>query len=186
MTSLAWILAAAIGLGAGGFGFHFPGSYGDPEASLASGFFGLLIGGVNGVLLGTLLWAATRAPRRTGSRLVLAMGAAVGVTHALFDGSSWAVPYVVVVALSALAMGGAVRWVSGPGRRDGLVAGVAWAVGLLVAAGVERALGLPFSQTPIGWSTQHAIYGVVVGLLWGGATAYAGIPTRLRSGNAAP
>ncbi|HSG84960.1 MAG TPA: hypothetical protein VLA23_01375 [Candidatus Limnocylindrales bacterium] len=32
---------------------------------------------------------------------------------------------------------------------------------------------LPWEETPVGWATEHAVQGVIVGLVWGGATVLA-------------
>jgi len=78
-------------------------------------------------------------------------------------------------------------WLPGTGIRRALVARVVacfigWAGSLIVADAVTLALGMPWSETPVGWSMTHAVAGLVVGLVWGGATAAAGLPAMLQRG----
>ena len=173
--AIAWTAATVVGLAAGGFALHFPGSYGESSWSLVAGLFGVILGFANGALLGALQWVALRADRALGVRLVVAMGLAVGITHGLHDGSSTAAPYVVVALACGAAMAAIFRGLLG--ERDRLrlaVVGLGWAAGLVVALyGVAR-LGLPWSETPLGWGTAHAAQGIFVGVVWGVATTWVG------------
>jgi len=83
---LAWVASITLGLAAGGFAFHFPGSYGEPSWSISAGLVGLIMGAINGLLVGALGWVALRLSRPTGTLLVIAMAIIVGGTHALNDG----------------------------------------------------------------------------------------------------
>ena len=113
------------------------------------------------------------------------MGLGIGVTHAINDGAPNAVGVVGVASLSGLAMAAAYAW-SFRERRPVpiLVIGAAWAVGLLVADTLTNRMGLPWEDTPVGWSTDHAIQGLIVGIVWGIATAIIGVPERLRQPSA--
>lgn len=178
--SLAWILATVFGLSAGGFVLHFPGSYGEPAWSLGAGLFGLIIGFANGAVLGALQWLATGAGRRIGARLILAMGLGVGITHGLHDGSATTLSYPLLALVCGVAVAGVVAALVGERGRSAIaVGGLAWAGGLVLASYVGGWLGLPFEETPVGWSTDHAVDGIVVGLVWGAATAVGGLPDRL-------
>jgi hypothetical protein len=66
-------------------------------------------------------------------------------------------------------------------RRQAVLAGAGWAVGLVAATSASRWLGLPWEETPVGWSTDHAIQGVAVGFVWGTVTAAAGVVERLHN-----
>ncbi|HEX2754170.1 MAG TPA: hypothetical protein VHM48_01830 [Candidatus Limnocylindrales bacterium] len=71
--AIAWAAATVVGLAAGGFAFHFPGSVGarrDPSALV----FGTLLGGVSGLVAGllqaiALRGAVARGRWRTSSRV---------------------------------------------------------------------------------------------------------------------
>ena len=182
MDRVAWVAATIIGLALGGFILHFPGSFGgltgwDPVAVV----FGGLLGFANGVLVGLPQWAALRLPRGPGGRLLLAMGVGVGVTHALNDGAPFSLGLPIVAAASGLAMTAAMAGILHERRPVALAAHfVGWAGGLLLADQVTVILGLPASETPVGWATEHAVAGLVVGLSWGVLTAAVGLPEILR------
>lgn len=180
-AGLAWIVALTVGLLAGGFAFHFPGSYGEPTVSVGAAIFGFILGAVNGLLVGLLAWIALRLPRSAASRLLLALVLIVGATHALNDGSSTQVPFVVVQVLAGLAAAAVAAWALGLRRPSDLaVVGGAWAVGLVVAGWSGDVIGLPLTETPVGWAQDHAWDGLVTGLVWGAATAAVGLSERLR------
>jgi hypothetical protein len=182
VDNVAWIGAITLGLAAGGFVFHFPGSYGEPAWSAVAGLFGLLIGAINGVAVGALGWVALRLPRRTGGSLLVAMTLIVGSTHALNDGASRQVSFAVIQALAALLTAGVWAVVMGERRPATLaVVGGAWWLGLLLADRSGDLLGLPWTETPVGWSMDHAWDGVVTGVVWGTATAAIGVPATLRA-----
>ena len=187
IPGIAWVVATTIGLVAGGFVFHFPGSIGGQvDWSLSAGVFGLILGFMTGAAVGVLLWAFLLLPRRAGSRLVLAMGLAIGLNHALFDGSPFLVSHPLMAVAAGLATAAVFAWRLG--ERDRLTIGInaaAWAIGLILADVLSDVIGLPFEETPIGWSTDHAFDGLVVGLIGGGATALTGLPARLRVGRLA-
>lgn len=181
ITGLAWILAITIGLTLGGAGLHFPGSYGTPVFGVTAGVVGLLLGGINGLFVGGLAWIALRLSRRNGARVVLMMAVIVGVTHAINDGSSTQLPFVFYAALAGLLTIGAVAWILGEQRRMVLVViGGAWAIGLIVGGWSGNMLGLPTTETPLGWAQDHGWDGLVAGLVWGIATAVVGLPQSIR------
>lgn len=181
LAGLAWIIAVTIGLLAGGFVFHFPGSYGEPTFSIGAAIFGFILGAVNGLLIGLLARIALRLPRSAAGRLFLALVLIVGTTHALNDGSSTRLPFALVQALAGLAAAAVAAWVLGVRRPSDLaVVGGAWAVGLAVAGWSGDVIGLPLTETPVGWAQDHAWDGLVTGLVWGAATAFLGLPERLR------
>jgi len=174
---LLWIIATTAGLIVGGFILHFPGSYGgivewDPAAVI----FGGILGFLTGVFVGVGQWAALLLPRRTGVKLLLVMGIGIGVTHALMDGAPSSVPLVLLAAMSGAAITAALAFYVDERRPAVLGASfLGWAGGLLIAPQVTLALGLPWSETPVGWSTEHAFAGAIVGLAWAVSTAASGL-----------
>ncbi len=186
--SVAWVVATTLGLVVAGFIFHFPGSFGglgtwDGSAAI----FGLILGAISGALVGVMQWAALLLPRRAGGRLLLAMAIGIGVTHAVNDGGPNSVGLVGVSILGGLAMLGAFAGPLGERRPIALATCfVAWTGSLLLAEIVTRSLGMPFEETPVGWASRHAVDGVVVGLVWGIATAAVGLPAILDRRRADP
>lgn len=180
ISRLAWIVAITLGLTAGGFAFHFPGSYGEPAWSVPAGIFGFVLGAVNGLLTGVLAWVALRLSRRDGVRALAAMVLLVGGTHALNDGASTQVPFVVIQSVAGLVAVGAAAILRE--RRPTVLAiiGVMWTVGLIVGGLSGYMLGLPLTETPLGWAQDHGWDGLVAGLVWGTATAAIGLPETLR------
>jgi hypothetical protein len=178
-----WVLATTVGLVMAGFLFHFPGSFGglygwDPTAVI----FGGLIGFVSGAVVGLVQWAALLLRRNEGLRMLLWMGVGIGVTHAVHDGAPNTVGLVGAASVSGLAMAAAYAWSFRERQPIPIVVvGVAWAAALVGTDIVSRWLGTPWQDTPVGWSTDHAIDGIVVGLIWGIATALVGVPERLRA-----
>lgn len=170
--ALGWILAAMFGLATGGIVLHFPGSSGELTSwEPGPGIFGFVLGAANGVALGVLLWVAAGGGWAVARRLILFGALAVGLTHGLHDASSFLTPYPFVAAASGICV--ALAWWLA--FRNGAlwraaVTGVAWAIGLLAASSAIAALGLPWEETPVGWATEHAIQGLIVGLVWGSAT----------------
>jgi len=181
MTRLAWIVAVTLGLTAGGFAFHFPGSYGNSVLDPAAGLFGFLIGAVHGLVVGALIWMALRLSRPAGTRVLGAMVLIVGGTHALNDGSSTQIPFVLTEGVAGLLAAGVLAWRLGERRLVVLaVGGLAWAIGILVAGWSGSAIGLPLTETPMGWAQDHGWDGLVAGLIWGIATAAVDLPRALR------
>ncbi len=180
--SAIWVLTTTLGLAVGGFIFHFPGSFGGlSEWDVSATIFGGLIGFVSGAVVGLAQSAGLGLQGREGARLVLWMGVGIGLTHALHDGGPDAITSVGVSALSGLAMAAAYVWAIRDRRPvPAIVIGVAWAVALYVANEATNRMGLPWEETPIGWSTDHLFSGLIVGLIWGVASAAAGIPERVR------
>ena len=180
-TGLAWVVAITLGFTMGGAALHFPGSYGSPAFDVTAGVFGLILGGVNGLFAGALTWIALRLSRRDGSRVLAMMVVIVGVTHAINDGSSTQLPFAFYAAVAGLVTAGAAAWILGERRRIMLVviAG-AWAVGIIVGGWSGTMLGLPITETPLGWAQDHGWDGLVAGLIWGTATAVVGLPQSIR------
>jgi len=181
VTRLAWIVAITLGLLGGGFAFHFPGSYGEPVWSAGAAVFGFIIGAVNGLFVGALAWPALRLSRPDGGRLLVAMALIVAGTHALNDGSSTQLPFAIVQLLAGLVAAGTAAWILGVRRPSAIaIFGVAWTVGLVVAGWSGDILGLPLTETPLGWAQDHAWDGLISGLIWGTVTAAIGLPEALR------
>ena len=180
-TGFAWVVAITLGFTMGGAALHFPGSYGLPAFDVNAGGFGLILGGVNGLFVGGLAWIALRLSRRDGSRVLAMMALVVGVTHAINDGSSTQLPFAFYAAVAGLVTAGAAAWILGERRRIMLVviAG-AWAVGIIVGGWSGTMLGLPITETPLGWAQDHGWDGLVTGLIWGTATAVVGLPESIR------
>ncbi len=176
-----WILTTTLGMTVGGLIFHLPGSFGGlPDWDVTATIFGLMIGFVSGVVAGLLQWAGLLLPRREGLRLLLWMGVGIGVTHALHDGGPDALSRVGVSSLSGLVMAAVYVWAIGDRRSlPAIIVGVAWAIALFAANEATNRMGLPWQEDPAGWATDHAINGLIVGAIWGVATALAGIPERV-------
>ena len=180
-TGFAWVVAITLGFTMGGAALHFPGSYGSPAFYVTAGIFGLILGGVNGLFICALTWIALRLSRRDGSRVLAMMVVSVGVTHAINDGSSTQLPFAFYAAVPGLVTAGAAAWILGERRRiQFVVVGGAWAVGLIVGGWSGNMLGLPTTETPLGWAQDHGWDGLVTGLIWGTATAVVGLPESIR------
>lgn len=181
LAAALWVGSTTVGLAVGGFVFHFAGSFGDATSWQAGAMvFGGIIGAITGLAVGVVQWAALGLRRREGTRLLGWLAVAIGVTHALNDGAPVSLGIVLVSILAGLAV--ALSYASiFDGRRLAFVVGAGWTAGLIAADVTSRWLGLPWEQTPVGWSTDHAIDGVVVGLVWGALTAAAGVVEQLRS-----
>src|SRR3989304_6602555 len=130
ITRLAWIVAITLGLLAGGFALHFPGSYGEPAWSASAAVFGFILGAVNGLFVGILGWIALRLSRRDGGRLLVTMGFIVGGTHALNDGSSSQLPFALYQLAAGLGAAGPAAGVLPERRRAApAIIGIACAPG---------------------------------------------------------
>lgn len=181
ITGVAWIVAITIGLMLSGAALHFPGSYGSPAFDVAAGLFGLILGGVNGLFVGALTWVALQLPRREGMRVLAMAIVIVGVTHGINDGSSTQLPFAAYAAVAGLVTAGAAAWILWERRRIPLlVVGGAWAIGLIVGGWSGNVLGLPTTETPLGWAQDHGWDGLVAGLVWGASTAAVGLPQTIR------
>jgi hypothetical protein len=176
-----WIGATVVGLAVGGFVFHFPGSFGEPTLQPSAAIFGALIGAVTGLAVGVAQVVALGASGRR-SRLAAWMALGIGITHALNDAMPVSIGIVGVSALAGLGMGASYAAIVGDHRpRPMLLVGAAWALGLVAATTASSALGLPWTETPVGWSTHRAIEGIVVGLVWAPVAVIAGVLGRLRA-----
>jgi hypothetical protein len=184
---LAWIVAVVLGLVAGGLIFHFPGSYGEPEIGVVAGVIGFLFGALNGLLVGGVAALALRLDRSGATRLAGAMAIVIGVTHGLNDGSSTTIPFVLVQLVAGLAAAGAFAWRFAERRPVTLIVIAAtWTLGIVIAAWSGDLLGLPFTETNLGWAQDHAWDGFVTGLVWATATAAIGVPELIRAWQPAP
>jgi hypothetical protein len=187
VRSVAWVAATVVGLVVGGFVFHFPGSFGETSWQPAAIVFGALLGGINGLLVGLLQGLAVGWSRGSGMRLMLAMGIGIGASHGLADGAPLAIGLGTVVLVGSAVLMLAFRTLMGVRDRASLTAiFLAWAAGWLVAVQIAGWLGLPREETPIGWSIEHAVVGLIVGLVWGVATVAVGVPEQLRGPARAP
>ena len=182
IRDVSWIGATIVGLVVTGFVFHFPGSFGElPAWDMSAFIFGAILGGISGVLVGLIQWAALLLPRRSGGRLLMTMALGIGVTHAVNDSAPQSLGLIVASILGGTGM--TAGWaLLGERRPLALVICLAaWTGGLLLAEQVTKALGMPFSEDPLGWATRHAVDGLVVGLVWGIATAAVGLPLALKA-----
>jgi hypothetical protein len=187
LIALAWILAVTVGLVAGGFVLHFPGSYGESQISVGAGVFGFLLGAVNGLLVGAVAALALRLGRGGATRLMGATALAIGVTHALNDSSSTQLPFALVQLVAGAATAGAFAWRFTERRPSALaVIGVAWALGIVVAGWSGDRIGLPLTETGLGWAQDHGWDGLVTGVIWATATAVIGVPASIRGWRPAP
>jgi hypothetical protein len=177
--TIAWIVATTVAMTVVGAALHFPGS-----SEIGSGIdawqrdaavFGAVFGLISGAFVGGAQWLALGASLRRGLLLVAAMGLGVAVTHALGDGMPTSFGRLAVAAVGGLALGVGFA----PLLRERLAFGAviaAWVVGIVAGYAVTGALGLPATQDPGGWASEHAVVGAVAGLVWGAATAWAGVP----------
>ena len=130
--------------------------------------FGGVLGAVSGVVTGALQWASVR-PVREGWRFILAMAIGVGVSHALADGAPTSLGTLAVAVASAGALTAAMALVLSERRPLTLAASlVGWAGGWMLAYAVTVALELPRSADQTSWAIQHAVVGLVVGIVWSG------------------
>ena len=171
---IRWITATTLGLALVGFGLHFPGSGGSNWDQSAAAF-GAVLGAVSGVIVGLLQWLMLRGVLHGPWSAVLSMAVGVGFSHALADGAPSSVGPAPVAVAAALVLTGALALAYAE-RRPVLLAAsfLGWGGGLLIAYAVTGALGLPATQDPVGWGTEHAVVGTVTGLVWGALTAGAG------------
>jgi hypothetical protein len=140
-----------------------------------------MIGAINGILVGFLVWIALRLSRPEGGRVLVAMGLLVGGTHAFNDGSSTQMPFALVQLVAGLLAAGTAAWMLRVRVPAALaIIGVAWTLGLVIAGWSGDALGLPLTETQLGWAQDHGWDGLVTGLVWGTATAAIGLPDVLR------
>jgi len=147
-----------------GLGTHFPGSFPvgsgvvttfDTNAAL----YGVFIGSVGGLVIGTLQWVVLRSWRGITSRWLAATAIAVGVTHALGDGlpSSFDWPTLAVAGGVVMAIA---HWLALSGRTDrsslALASGIVFALALI--AGVTVA-----DPRSADWQTAHVVAGAISG-----------------------
>lgn len=181
LRAVGWIASTTIGLAVAGFIFHFPGSFGEPVWQPFGMVFGGLIGAISGAGVGLAQWVGLGFPGGRLGRLVGAMALGVGVSHGLADGAptSLGLPVVALVGAVAVTAGYAIRTSV---AREPIVLGASvlgWAGGWLVGQALASTLGMPWTETPVGWAQEHALVGLAVGLVWAGSTAIVGLPSRL-------
>lgn len=180
IRSATWAAVTIVGLAAGGFALHFPGS----DDSVWNGselVFGTLMGGINGLFVGFLQMLVLRGVVTDPGRIPWTTGVIVGATHGAYDFApandlGLLLPFGAgIVAAIAVAIVGRER------RAPVLVAvAVSWAAGLWLSAITTSALGMPWSETPVGWSMGHLVQGVVVGIVFGVVVSVVGVPTSSR------
>lgn len=180
IRSVFWVLATIIGLAVGGFAFHFPGSNDSGWESSAL-VFGTLIGGVNGLFVGFLQMLVLRGVVAHPGRIPWTTGVIVGATHGAYDFAP-ANDLGLVLPVGAGLVAAIAVAVVGRERRGPVLGAVAvsWAAGLWLSAITTSALGMPWSETPVGWSMEHLVQGVVVAIVFGLTVALVGVPTSSR------
>ena len=174
VRSVAWAAATVVGLAAGGFLLHFPGSLA-PNWDLAALIFGTLLGGVTGLGVGLLQALTLRGAVAGLGRHVWTMGVIVGATHGAYDGS----PYLGwPLQVGAGLVAAVAVWIFLGERRSVVLSAVAigWAIGLMLAARTTQSIGMPWSETPVGWATEHLVFGSITGAIYVLPVLAAGLP----------
>ena len=149
-----------------GLGTHFPGSFPVGSGVVAefdrdAALFGVIIGGVGGLVIGSLQWLVLRSWLGITWGWLAATAVAVSVTHALGDGlpSSWEWPPLAVVGGVVMA---AAQWVALRTRGDrallALTSGAVFSVAVIVGVGVAD----PRSAD---WRSAHIIAAAVAGMV---------------------
>lgn len=165
---LAWLVATMLGYVFAGVGGHFPGSF--PVGSgVVVGFdtgaaaFGLLIGGVFGLVIGTLQWLVLRAWLGIPWPSLVATALAIAVTHALGDGLSprWEYPPIAVAGAAVMASG---LWLVLRDRADRVMLSIVNGSVFALAVIVGVLVGDPHSAD---WQRAHLVAGAVAGAVVG-------------------
>lgn len=174
--SVAWVLATIIGLAIGGFALHVPGGN-DSSWNVPGLVFGTLLGGVTGLFVGGLQWVVLRSVVIRAGRIPWTMGVIVGATHGAYDFAPSTLPGPLLPIGAGFAAAIAV-WLVGGERRTGVLAAVTlgWAAGLWLALATSAALGMPWSNNQLGWSIHHLFEGALIGTVFGVVVALAGVP----------
>ncbi len=159
-----WFLATMFGYVFTGVGTHFPGSFPvgsgvvtafDTNAAL----FGLFIGSVGGLVIGTFQWLVLRSWLGITWPWLAATAVAVGVTHALGDGLPSSLEWPPLAVAGGLLMAGA-QWVALRGRADRTLlaptSGIVFALAVIVGVAVAD----PRSAD---WRTAHLVAAAVAG-----------------------
>ncbi len=161
---LLWFLATMLGYLFAAVGTHFPGSFPVGSGVLTTfdsgaALYGMIIGTVGGLVIGTLQWLVLRRWLGISWRWLAATAVAVGVTHALGDGLPTSIEWPPLAVAGGVVMFLA-QWVALRGRGD--------RVSLALASGIVFALAVIVGVTiadprSADWQTAHIVAGAVSG-----------------------
>jgi hypothetical protein len=170
-----WTFATVLGLTAAGLVLHFPGDRVTSGLNLGlqseAAIVGTILGAISGAFVGLIQWLAVRPVVGRAGLLALAMVAGIAVTHGLADGGGAGLGPLGVALVGGLVIGAGFA-VAGYGLGGAAIATLGWAFGIVAAYWVADAAGLPATQDPSGWATQHTVIGAVTGTVWGLATGW--------------
>ncbi len=183
IRTVGWVAGTTVGLAVAGFVFHFPGSFGEPFWSVGAVVFGALLGAISGAAVGLCQWIGLGFPRRRLMALMAAMAIGIAVSHGLADGAPLSIGLPVVALIGAIGVTAGYAWLLGVRVPPMLVASIlGWTGGWLLADFLTNLWRMPWTQAPVGWAQEHAVVGIVVGLVWGTATALSGMAARIAHG----
>jgi hypothetical protein len=183
---LLWVVMSTVGFVIAGVIGHFPFGFSvgdDANLTVENAVVGFVFGAVTGTIIGALQFVVLRSllqrlvSRRFAFRAgwwVLATAVGVGVTHAIGDAAPSPVTYAMLAVLAG-AVVGILQWVvlRRLVKRAGwwvIASIVGWFVGLIVGMFLANSAGLTTSTGLEDWRTQHAIVGLVAGVVSGAIT----------------